>query len=47
MLPVIGCVLPHENTRRIERSIRAGRARVRVERLDVAVAIRRAVKALC
>jgi putative transposase len=34
-LPVIGCVRTHENTRRIERLIRAGRARV------LAVSVRR------
>jgi putative transposase len=34
-LPVIGCVRTHENTRRIERRIRAGRARV------LAISVRR------
>ena len=35
MLPVIGCVRTHENTRRIERLIRSGRARV------LAISVRR------
>ncbi|QNI13458.1 hypothetical protein GAN18_21890 [Mycobacterium kubicae] len=46
-LPVIGYVRTHENTRCFERSIYAGRERVRVERLDVTAAIRRAVTARC